>query len=183
MVCMAGVCGFIVVLMYHAGLRGDTIIQGIQDIYEKDIKRRTYGEAAKFTAAYGPSLNACVWSVVKKYIYEWRTEVLPGISGKNFFLFVCMGTVSLFFTARARFGMEKEKFVAFIIFMLPALSWFVLGKSHSYVHTHMNFVLWYFGFIAVVMYCIVDGVKLTVRNMGQPAGNNRQLDPCPVAFR
>lgn len=163
MVCMAGVCAFIIVLIYHAGLRGDTILQGIQDIYEKDVKRRTYGEAGKFAAVYGPSLNAGVWSVVKQYIYGWHTDVLPGIAGKNFFLFVCMGAISLFFTARARFGMEKEKCIAFIIFMLPALSWFVLGKAHSYIHTHMNFVLWYFGFIAVVMYCIVDGVMLAIR--------------------
>ena len=43
----------------------------------------------------------------------------------------------------------------FIVFLGTTLSWFILGKAHSYVHTHMNYVLWYFGFIQICLYIII----------------------------
>lgn len=56
----------------------------------------------------------------------------------------------------------KEKyFYSFLyyVMLLAPMSWFVLAKSHSYVHTHMNFVLWYFGFIAIMIYMIIIMIK------------------------
>ena len=41
---------------------------------------------------------------------------------------------------------------------LTSVSWFVLAKSHSYVHTHINFVLWYMGYVQVCLYVIVDWI-------------------------
>jgi hypothetical protein len=37
--------------------------------------------------------------------------------------------------------------------LLAPLSWFVIFKAHSYIHTHMNFIVWqmpftFFGFAA-----------------------------------
>ena len=43
----------------------------------------------------------------------------------------------------------------FIVFLCTTLSWFVLGKAHSYIHTHMNYVLWYFGFVQISIYIII----------------------------
>ena len=53
----------------------------------------------------------------------------------------------------------RSEFVAlYIVTFLTSVSWFVLAKSHSYVHTHINFVLWYMGYVQVCLYVIVDWI-------------------------
>ena len=46
--------------------------------------------------------------------------------------------------------------VMFLVFLATTLSWIILGKSHSYIHTHINFVLWYFGFVQICLYEIIQ---------------------------
>ena len=43
-------------------------------------------------------------------------------------------------------------FFLLISAFLTSVSWFVLGKAHSYIHTHMNFAMWYFGFVQLLFY-------------------------------
>jgi hypothetical protein len=42
---------------------------------------------------------------------------------------------------------------------LIPLSWFILGKSHSYIHTPINFFLWYLFFIPALWFVILDFLK------------------------
>ena len=44
--------------------------------------------------------------------------------------------------------------ILFIITLLTTISWFVLGKAHSYIHTHMNFVLFFMGWVQVSIYIL-----------------------------
>jgi hypothetical protein len=56
-------------------------------------------------------------------------------------------SIFLFFL-RKRLGSEREKqcSIALIIAtwfsILAPLSWFVIFKAHSYIHTHMNYIVW-----------------------------------------
>ena len=43
----------------------------------------------------------------------------------------------------------------YTVSFLATISWFVLAKAHSYIHTHMNYVLWYFGFVQVCLYILI----------------------------
>ena len=36
--------------------------------------------------------------------------------------------------------------ITFWVSIIAPLSWFILFKSHSYIHTHMNFIVWYMPF-------------------------------------
>ncbi|MWV66231.1 hypothetical protein DCO58_00655 [Helicobacter saguini] len=45
--------------------------------------------------------------------------------------------------------------VLIFVFALSPLSWYIMGKAHSYIHTHMNFILLYFGFIPTLFYVII----------------------------
>jgi len=40
-----------------------------------------------------------------------------------------------------------------------------LAKSHSYVHIHLNYVLWYFGFVQICLYVIVDKIYLIYKKI------------------
>lgn len=52
-------------------------------------------------------------------------------------------------------GNKDKEIVLLVLSMMATLSWIVLAKSHSYIHIHMNFVLWYFGYVQMCMYLIV----------------------------
>ena len=56
-----------------------------------------------------------------------------------------------------------EETALYILSFLSTISWFVLAKSHSFVHTHMNFVLWYCGFVQICIYIILRYVVEWVR--------------------
>jgi len=43
-----------------------------------------------------------------------------------------------------------------LLSLFATLSWFVLAKGHSYIHYHMNYVLWYLPFIPLSMILLVN---------------------------
>ena len=52
--------------------------------------------------------------------------------------------------------LDVIKVTLYIVTFLTSISWIVLAKSHSYVHTFLNFVVWYFGFIQVCLYVLIN---------------------------
>lgn len=49
----------------------------------------------------------------------------------------------------------KYSVVFYFVSLLVSASWFILGKGHSYIHTSLNFVMWYFGFVQFCIYIII----------------------------
>ena len=45
--------------------------------------------------------------------------------------------------------------------ILAPLSWFILFKSHSYIHTHMNCIVWYMPF-ALFGYALIGNIILSL---------------------
>lgn len=144
---MLCVFGFALALVWHASLRGDTIIDGLLNIYEYDVKRRTWGSGAAFEPVFQASLQSSVWTVLKTYFFDWKTPFLFNIPGNGFPIFVVSVLVVLVYRIiRGRLDRWTQP-AAFLLFLSIPLSWYVLMKGHSYIHTGMNFVLWYFGFV------------------------------------
>lgn len=166
-ICFLGVAGFLTALLIHANIRGNTIFEGMQSIYEFDVKRRTYGNPAVFSTDRETytSLLASPLAVVKNYIFAWKTEFLKFISGSSFLLLLLISVGTIFYRFYKNHQNKTRELGLFIAFLMPPLSWFVLAKSHSYVHTHINFVLWYFGFAAAIIYISFTGVKIAVINI------------------
>ena len=149
-------------LILLAMRRGEgSIVVGLKSILETDVKRRTYGDPKLFDTAYSDSLNSNPISVIKTYIFNWDTEVLqfqlPGLP------LVSLGqTIFVIFTALSIYSLiilfhyNKVVGIKYIIFYFGALavpiSWFVLGKSHSYMHTHILFLLWYLFYIPTIIF-------------------------------
>lgn len=146
---------FLTAILIHANLRGNgDVISGIKDIYIQDGLRRTVGgNIEDWPEAYWASFNASVGETLKKY-FQFSTDIITGISGR-LFLALCIVPICIFIYNYTRYRlMDWELWFMYIVFLLTSISWFILAKAHSYIHTHMNYVLWYFGFIQICFYII-----------------------------
>ncbi len=157
---IAAILGFMIAICIHANMRGNgDFIEGVRSIYEMDVLRRTNGSNLNdFTQVYYicDSLNASVWETCNKY-YHFGTEVVTGIPG-NLFPLLCIIPLGIFGYEFIKKKLNIELFTMYVVFFLTSISWFCLAKGHSYIHTHMNYVLWYFGFVQICIYTIVHKV-------------------------
>lgn len=153
--CIA-IAGFGTAICIHAFLRGEgNIIGGVKSIIREDVLRRVGGGSLNsFGQEYWPSLNASVWEVVRKY-FHFKTDIIAGIDA-NIFPILCLTPVIIFINDYAKKSFNLEEVAMYIVFFLTGISWMVLGKSHSYIHTHINYVLWYFGFVQCCFYIILN---------------------------
>ena len=133
--------GFLLTFIIHTYIRGGgDLWAGLMDIYHNDFLRRmTGGNPKDFHPGYAPSLTANAFEVIKIYLSK------P-------FLFFLLGVSMLVCLVESNKSYRNFYIALLICFALPAISWFVLGKSHSYIHTHFCFVLWYLGFWTSIIY-------------------------------
>lgn len=151
---VACVVGFIAALLLHAGARGDTLIEGLQSIWSEDIARRTYGDPAlQVQTEARASLEASPFDVLRIYLYEAypgrRTMIMPG---KIFLALIALSLVGITLKGILRHPHFQRDLVTFGMFFAVPVSWFVFAKGHAYTQTHINFVLWYLGFMPALLY-------------------------------
>lgn len=158
MISMIAVLGFITAVCIHAPLRGNgNILEGIKNIFNQDVLRRTTGaDMNDFGENYWPSFNASVWDVYRGY-FRFSTEIITGISG-NLFPLLCCIPIGVFVYDYYRKKQDVVLVSMYIVFYLTSISWFCLAKAHSQIHTSMNYVMWYFGFVQICFYIIVNKI-------------------------
>lgn len=158
--------GFAAAVCMHASLKADgDLLKGIQIIFEEDVLRRTSGgDLNEFSESYWESFNASVWEVYCKY-FKFSTEIVTGIAG-NLFPLLCCLPLAIFVHDYRKENLNVKLISMYTVFFLTAVSWFCLAKAHSCVHTHMNYVLWYFGFVQICFYTIVNKIKEMVSQSG-----------------
>ena len=119
--------------------------------------KRTYGEAQNFPPIYAASLEAGTIGVVITYmngvffdLNNYLPDTNPFISNvllkvRYFYLIVLFMGMSVLVFLRIR-EEQRQRTMALIWTMwfsiLAPLSWYVIFKAHSYIHTHMSFLLW-----------------------------------------
>lgn len=150
--------GFAAAICIHAPVKsGGSLAEGIRLIVQEDVLRRTYGadlnafENLPDFEQY--ALTASAWETLCKY-FHFKTEVITGIGG-NLFPLLCLLPAVLLIRDVRRKCLDVREAAWYVVFFVTSVSWFVLAKSHSCVHTHMNFVLWYFGFVQSCFYIIL----------------------------
>lgn len=171
----SGIVGFGLVLAIHAYYRGaGSILVGLQDIYHRDILRRTMlGSSANFTSnnkATMDSVKASTSSVIKRYLdfysNAYHSNIILGLDGR-YFKFICFFTIALEFVRNWNDKLSNlfrnKDILLCIISFIASISWFILAKSHSYIHVHMNYVLWYFGFVQMCLYIITKNLLFYAR--------------------
>ena len=167
---VAALAGFATALCVHAPLRGEgDLMLGLSNILKEDALRRTYGgDLNDFDFDTSLSQNASAWKVLCMY-FDFKTEIVTGTAG-NLFPLLCCIPLGIFGYDYQKKQLNKEHAFLYLVFFLVATSWFVLAKSHSYVHRHMNFVLWYMGYVQICFYVIVDKIIKAFRGRKVPAG-------------
>ena len=130
------------------------------------FEKRTYANPHNFPPVYTPSLESNTTQVIVKYINGTFIDVnkylpssIPFISrhllkvyySKLILLFLIMSGLLYFLRNRVYNENEKRKYLALIFAtwfsILAPLSWFIVFKAHSYIHTHMNFIVWQMPFV------------------------------------
>ena len=170
---VAALLGFAAAICIHAPVKsGGSLAEGIRLIVQEDVLRRTYGadlnafENLPDFEQY--ALTASAWETLCKY-FHFKTEVITGIGG-NLFPLLCLLPAVLLIRDVRRKCLDVREAAWYVVFFVTTVSWFVLAKSHSCVHTHMNFVLWYFGFVQSCFYIILKHLIDWLR-----AWNNRSI--------
>jgi hypothetical protein len=145
------VAAFVVAFLAHAASRGHGVLDGIRTIYVEDIARRTYGDASAYTGEAAESLRASPLDVLKIYLFDYpgrRTMLVPGKAFLAMIAFCIVG-IGARFALRERLA-RRDAWMLGVFFAVPA-SWYVLAKGHSYTQTHINFVLWFIGFMPALI--------------------------------
>lgn len=168
---VAALAGFAVAICLHAPLKSNgNLLEGIALIVQNDVLRRTYGGDLNIyepASVMGMSICSSVWEVLRKY-YSFSTEIITGVPG-NLFPLLNLVPLAIFACDAKQKKLNLQWVLMYAVFLITPISWFILAKAHSYIHTHMNFVLWYFGFIQICLYIIAakiaDTMKQNKRNL------------------
>lgn len=148
----ACVMAFLVAFLVHADSRGNGLLDGIRTMYLDDIARRTYGDPAAYQGETAESLRASPFDVLKIYLFDYPGKRTMMVPGKMFLAMIAFCIAGL----GARFAMNdrlarRDTWMLAVSFAMP-VSWYVLAKGHSFTQTHINFVLWFIGFMPALVY-------------------------------
>lgn len=182
---LAGVCGFMVAIIINAwqiGLTQGGIKNGFDAILY-NVEKRTVGDPSKVDPIYAESLSANVSIVLQRYfndgyIFDFsnivtRTKTLGfyRVTYKEiievYTIFIGMIVIYNKYTKGTVIYSRKGVaiFIAMIISILAPLSWFILAKGHSYIHTHINFILWHIPFTLVGFIFIGNSMDCIAREI------------------
>ena len=161
----------LILLCSQIGAVKDGFMDGVAHVIWS-FGKRTYGEVQDYPVVYADSLEAGTVGVVITYVNGIFFDLNNYLSNANPFvsdfllkvrygylivLFMVMSVV-LFLRSTKILSEQRRHYIALIwttwFSMLAPLSWYVLFKAHSYIHTHMSFLLWqmpftFFGFAVV----------------------------------
>ena len=154
----AALLGFATALLLHAEIRGEgRLVDGLRSIIVNDVMRRTSGVnlnvASGFRGAELEALTASTWETLCKY-FHFSTDVIIGMD-KSQFILLCVIPLLIIGNDYRQGKRRVNDLAMYVVMLLVTLSWIVLARTHSYVHTHLNYVLWYFGFVQVCFYIII----------------------------
>ena len=162
--CLAILLTFVILCFQVASVKG-SFRDGVNQIVYCFAKR-TYANPNDFPAEYTASLESGTIRVVARYLKGTFFDANNYLSCSNKFvslyllkvhylylilLFMTMSGALYFLRNRYVSEEEKRKHLALIIAtwfsILAPLSWFIIFKAHSYIHTHMNFIVWQMPFV------------------------------------
>ena len=143
--------GFIVALLIHSYLVGNgNIFNGLNEIYTNEILKRTL-DLGNYNSDFGRIGNIMI--TLKKY-FKWNTNVLLGIPGNMFKPIFAGSFIIVIYNFLKGKKDSKRDIIMYFMFLVTSISWYILGTYHSFIHTHINFVLWYFGFLPMCFYIV-----------------------------
>ncbi|KAB2777285.1 hypothetical protein [Brucella anthropi] len=153
---LAAIGAIIIQISALAAMKGD-LVAGWNDFAQR-VLYRTYGNPLKFDDIFAASLNASIGEVLSKYWTEGQPvfnadRVLSANAAQLVSpLIVLIASSALYVLWRDWTDSDRRSKVMAISFLaisslISSLSWMIVAKAHSYIHTHMNYVLWHVSFL------------------------------------
>ncbi|MBD3843072.1 MAG: hypothetical protein IE909_14570 [Campylobacterales bacterium] len=175
---LSGLAGFFTAIFVHLLQLANTLgsfSKGLEHLWYT-VAKRTHGDPNTVDEVYRRSLESNVFDVILKY-WNGRAFNLDSLLGYGGFLnfssiiiFIIILTIiitSLSFLIKSMHT-DRNKNLAMIAalwFSISApLSWHLLAKGHSFIHGHMNHVLWYIPFLLIGFAYIGYGLCLLFKN-------------------
>ena len=176
-----------IMLCFQIGAAKDGFMDGVEHIVWS-FGKRTYANAEDYPPVYAASLDAGTIGVVITYMNGIFFDLNNYLSQANSFvsnfllkvryyylivLFVVMSALLFWRSNKEMLAARRPHYIALIwttwFSILAPLSWHVIFKAHSYIHTHMSFLLWqmpftFFGF-AVFGATVIAWTKGKKNNM------------------
>ena len=155
----------LIMLCFQIGAAKGGFIDGVTHVIWS-FGKRTYGEAGDYPAVYAASLEAGTMGVVLTYMNGIFFDLNNYLSQANtfvanhlfkvryYYLIIFFVVMSVLLSIRST-AAQRQQHIALIwtawFSILAPLSWYIIFKAHSYIHTHMSFLLWqmpftFFGF-------------------------------------
>lgn len=157
--CLAILFTFVILCFQISSVKG-SFKDGVNHIVYS-FALRTYANPHNFPSEYTASLESGTARVVAAYLRGTFFDANNYLSGKKILpklyyyrliiLFIMMSGMLLLLRNKGVSEEEKRKRVALVFAtwfsILAPLSWFIIFKAHSYIHTHMNFIVWQMPFV------------------------------------
>jgi hypothetical protein len=152
------VTGFVCALLIHASMRADTMMEGLRFTLQQDAVKYTSIAA---DGGLARSAEVPLMNLLRTYVLDWHTPVVLWANYQFVFAtLIVLALLSLVYQYLTS-NIARHRDAVLIVVMLTApLSWFVLMRGHSVIHAHLNYVLWYFGFIPSLLFVALRGVLL-----------------------
>ena len=150
----------LIILCFQIGAIRTGFVDGITHVIYS-IGKRTYGSAEDFPPIYAASLDAGTIEVVLKYLNgvyfdlnNYIAKEIPFVSKWIFkvryayliILFIGVTVLMLLQNKQSLRSEHRQHYLALIcttwFSILAPMSWYVIFKAHSFIHTHMSFLLW-----------------------------------------
>ncbi len=154
-----GIAAFLTALYVHVNIEG-TFENGLNNIVQIMNNRTITGDTQDVDGVFASSIRTNVLEVLIRYLFLWRSYMLFGLHGILFFPLVLLGCFG-FALNRIRVDRDYSDLLCLLVFMAGPLSWFILAKPHSAIHVHINYILWYLGFIQFGIYYLYKKIKHT----------------------
>jgi hypothetical protein len=179
------------VLSYQIAQVEGSMSKGLEHIVMSFLKRSS-GDSSNFDEAFRESLDSSVFDVLEKYwngvaldFTAWFTsdwESFLKVDFGELFLIVLIFTSVIYISKDilpSLYSARKSNHALVLttwLSMAAPLSWFIIFKGHSYIHTHLNFITWYMPFVLlayVIISVVINAVikdyvcKIKFRNLNK----------------
>lgn len=153
------IVGFIVAVALHLGMRADTLAAGVHNTFAFDaIKYLPIPTSANAHESIS------IFPVLKEYIFEWKLPFIYGFDAYYWFSIACFIVLGFLIVIKA---FDSKLFARDVMLLcitfLAASSWFVIMVKHAKIHVHLDYVLWYLGFIPALLFVIAHGTLVVTK--------------------
>lgn len=171
-----------VILIIQISTTTGSTSSGFKHLILSFTKRTSGTQSVETPIEYQDSLNSNLSEVLQKYwngsainLNEWSLlgwenlwDIEFGELLLIFLFFSALAFVAKNLSPTTYKNGEKNKALIITTWfsIIAPLSWFVIFKGHSYIHTHMNFIVWYmpfclFGYASIgsVFYSLLKDIK------------------------